>query len=130
MEPLLLSMIGEWREEEGETSFHFFPGPLTVKLRPSCSVRDEAVRNPLSINWHLEAVLIMDDDVMGGVAREASVRIGYTPEIPDRLLLQTTLERCPKREFEHLFGLSPGEFTEGRCISVKSDSLLMIHNYE
>ena len=124
MDPLKKkNMIGEWREKEGETSFHFFPGRLTVKLRLPCSVRDEAVSNN-SINWHCDSVLIMDDDLVGGVAREASVRIGHTPEIPDRLFLQTTLERCPKLEFEHLFGFSSGDdFKPYKCISLDSKSL-------
>ena len=117
-------MIGEWREnDEGETSFHFFPGRQTVKLRLPCSVRDEA-SIPASVIWHEDAVhLVIDDSLEGGVARGASVRVGYTLEVPDRVLLQTTPERCPKREFECLFGFPHGEFEEGKCISVERDSL-------
>lgn len=99
---------------------------LKVKLKLPCSVRDEVVSNLLSIEWRPEAVhLVIDDFLKGGVPQEASVRIGHTIEIPQRLLLQTTCERCPKREFEHLFGFPHGEFEEGKCISVERNSLVI-----
>ena len=117
-----LDLVGEWKD-----SFYFFPDLRKLKLRLPCSVRAE-VSHPLlpTITWNHDAVhLVVHDSLSGGVTRTASVRIGHMPEAPDRVILQS-IERCPKREFEELFGFSYGEFEEGRCISVERDSLFSV----